>query len=548
MFDWKTWYYLLREIMLEFRHSLQREVEKFTFALENRINELVSKPLHPEWRKQMAHFLLQWEGEGYRLTPRSLVILEWWIVAVSKKRGFWPPRQPPPIASYTVGPTDRDLPDVEPVAEPAAKREPSRAKAPETWPRLTPGEQEAAQANTGLPWWYPVQPRNRLDAVWQRQAEHLGQEARARLLNFYREVASLGRMARNIHVQEDFDLRPLIGQREQVQRGYDEYVKARTEIHRAWTRYLTTEWLVGPEVFKVFEKIQNALPNRVGGFESRYDEELKTARQASFEAAAKKQRRTDMAYTALVWADRIITAIEVATLLGSAKTVVAKTFEKALAKGLSRAAARNLAIAHGVVQIATAAASAAVVANVLPDVLTAAGLDEGEVRAGLAVFIAFLTISSARTTAKKPAGRSTADDASVKGFLRHIRMREGKRIEGGRTYPHEQVYIRRPTGNGYWKLDYYDPTKGEIVSFKDTQLANIKVKSAIGYLNELVRKYQPGRMIADVPSTSPDIVGTPLKGTMILEVPAQTKAVPAKVLEAAKKREIQIRDVTGKVY
>ena len=67
-------------------------MEKFTFALENRINELVSQPLHPEWRKQMADFLLQWEREGYRLTPRSLMILEWWIAATSKKRGFWPPR------------------------------------------------------------------------------------------------------------------------------------------------------------------------------------------------------------------------------------------------------------------------------------------------------------------------------------------------------------------------------------------------------------------------------------------------------------------------
>jgi hypothetical protein len=128
MFDWKTWYYLLWEIVLEFRHSLQREVEKFTFALENRINELVSQPLHPEWRKQMAHFLLHWEGEGYRLTPRSLVILEWWIVAVSKKRGFWPPREPPPVASYRVGPTDNDLPDVALTAEVGPKCEVGPAK------------------------------------------------------------------------------------------------------------------------------------------------------------------------------------------------------------------------------------------------------------------------------------------------------------------------------------------------------------------------------------------------------------------------------------
>jgi hypothetical protein len=549
MFDWKTWYYLLWEIVLEFRHSLQREVEKFTFALENRINELVSQPLHPDWRKQMAHFLLHWEGEGYRLTPRSLVILEWWIVATSKKRGFWPPREPPPVASYTVGPTDNDLPDVAPAAETAATPEPSRAKAPETWPALTPGEKEAAQESTGLPWWYPVQPRNRADGVWQRHAEDLGNVAREKLLAFYQEVAALGRQAQSIADRSDPDLEPLLDQREKVQAAYDAYIQIRTEIHREWTRYLTTEWLIGPEVLKVFEKIQNALPNRVGGFKSPFDEKLKAAQKASHAATVKKRQKTEAAYTALVWTDRVITAIEVASLIFSAKAVVTKAFEKAIAKGLSRAAARRIAIAYGVGHIATAAASAAVVGGVLPEILVAAGLNEGEVRAGLAVFTAFFTIAGVRTTGKRRSGQGAANsDKSAKDFLKHVRMRAGKASEAGRAYPHKQVYIRKSKGQGYWKLDYYDPLKGEIVSFKDTQLANIKVKSAIGYLNELVRKYQPGRMIADVPSTSRKLVGTQLKGTMFLEVPVQRKPIPQAVLDAATKRDIQIRDVEGRVY
>jgi hypothetical protein len=127
-------------------------------------------------------------------------------------------------------------------------------------------------------------------------------------------------------------------------------------------------------------------------------------------------------------------------------------------------------------------------------------------------------------------------------------MRVGKSAESGRKYPHKQIYVLKPNGGGYWKLDYYDPAKGEIVSFKDTQLANIKVKSAIGYLNELVRKYQPGRMIADVPSTSRDLVGESLEGTMFLEVPVQRKPIPQAVLEAATKRRIKIRDTDGTVH
>jgi filamentous hemagglutinin len=127
-------------------------------------------------------------------------------------------------------------------------------------------------------------------------------------------------------------------------------------------------------------------------------------------------------------------------------------------------------------------------------------------------------------------------------------MREGKAAEAGHAYPHQQVYLLKPNGKGYWKLDFYDPFAGEIISFKDTQLASIKVKSAIGYLNELVRKYKPGRKIADVPSTSKDLLGKSLEGRMILEVPAQTNPIPQKVLDAAKKRDILIRDVKGKVY
>ena len=152
--------------------------------------------------------------------------------------------------------------------------------------------------------------------------------------------------------------------------------------------------------------------------------------------------------------------------------------------------------------MATAAASAAVVGGVLPKVLSAAGLDEAEVRAGLAIFRAAFTILGLRAVAKSPGSvRGQVDHKAAKDYLKHIRMREGNAAEAGRAYPHRQIYVQKAKGKGHWGLDYYDPVSGEIASFKDTQLANIKLKTAIGYLNELKRKYAPGRTIGDVPSS-----------------------------------------------
>lgn len=113
-------------------------------------------------------------------------------------------------------------------------------------------------------------------------------------------------------------------------------------------------------------------------------------------------------------------------------------------------------------------------------------------------------------------------------------------------YDYNELYVAQPTG-GYKILDSYNPRAGEIVSRKFTQLSEIEPKSAIGYLNEIVHKYKPGYVIANVP-TSGELPGRPLLGRMILEVPIQTKPVPQSVLDAAAKRNILIRDVLRKVY
>ena len=94
------------------------------------------------------------------------------------------------------------------------------------------------------------------------------------------------------------------------------------------------------------------------------------------------------------------------------------------------------------------------------------------------------------------------------------------------------------------------------VSRKKTQLYEVSEETAIRYLKELKDKYAPGAIIADVPSNKTGSNkgifkvnnGKVLKGRMILEVPEQKEKISPKVLEYAKKNDIIIRDVNGKIY
>mgnify|MGYP003084609140 CR=1 FL=1 len=81
-------------------------------------------------------------------------------------------------------------------------------------------------------------------------------------------------------------------------------------------------------------------------------------------------------------------------------------------------------------------------------------------------------------------------------------------------------------------------------------------ETAIRYLKEIKDKYAPGSVIADVPSNKTGSNkgifkvnnGKVLKGQMILEVPVQEEKISPKVLDYAKKHNIKIRDIKGKLY
>ncbi|MGH8884612.1 MAG: hypothetical protein ACRDYX_05460 [Egibacteraceae bacterium] len=116
-------------------------------------------------------------------------------------------------------------------------------------------------------------------------------------------------------------------------------------------------------------------------------------------------------------------------------------------------------------------------------------------------------------------------------------------------YPFNEVRLT----NGL-VLDSYNPDLGEIVSRKNTQLADVQLSTAREYINEAVRKYPENQEIATSPSvlrqeqlTGQRIAGERLQGRVILEVPSQARGVPQAVLDHARAKGVIIRTTDGEV-
>jgi hypothetical protein len=100
------------------------------------------------------------------------------------------------------------------------------------------------------------------------------------------------------------------------------------------------------------------------------------------------------------------------------------------------------------------------------------------------------------------------------------------------------------------RLDSYVPGE-EIVSRKQSQLADLEPATAREYLNEIIKKYPVGEVIKDTAKARrdyPHLVGEEISGKTYLEVPVQNRPVPEIILQHANAKEIIIRDVTRHVY
>lgn len=127
------------------------------------------------------------------------------------------------------------------------------------------------------------------------------------------------------------------------------------------------------------------------------------------------------------------------------------------------------------------------------------------------------------------------------------KLEEGQNFNAQRRSFYSAAEVRLDTGK---VVDSYEHRE-EIVERKHSQLADIQESTAIGYLRDLVRKYSPGEEIAGTPRNRehyPELVGKPLEGEMILEVPVQNRPIPRAILEKADELDITIRDTNGREF
>ncbi|MFE4111444.1 hypothetical protein [Kosakonia sp. YIM B13611] len=155
--------------------------------------------------------------------------------------------------------------------------------------------------------------------------------------------------------------------------------------------------------------------------------------------------------------------------------------------------------------------------------------------------------SSATPEVTTPGGVGATVNSAKPVWLQDLQAGNKFNLEQYKNYPYKELYVNKPNGNGYYRLDSYNPTTGEIVSRKFTQFADIKEATATSYIREAVNKYPVGATIAKVLSSGA-LAGDTLRGTNILEVPPQVKPIPQAVLNAADKAGVVIRDTNGKVY
>lgn len=141
----------------------------------------------------------------------------------------------------------------------------------------------------------------------------------------------------------------------------------------------------------------------------------------------------------------------------------------------------------------------------------------------------------------------TAVKSAKPGWLQNVQAGNKFNAEQAKNYPYNELYVNKPNGNGYYRVDSYNPATGEIVSRKFTQFADITEATATTYIREAVNKYPAGASIAQVPSSGA-LGGKQLQGSNILEIPPQIKPIPQSVLDSAKQANVIIRDTNGKVY
>jgi len=132
-------------------------------------------------------------------------------------------------------------------------------------------------------------------------------------------------------------------------------------------------------------------------------------------------------------------------------------------------------------------------------------------------------------------------------WLQNVQAGNKFNAEQSKNYPNNELYVNKPNGNGYYRVDSYNPATGEIVSRKFTQFSDITEATATNYTREAVNKYPAGAAVTNVPSSG-DLGGSLLKEKNILEIPPQAKPIPQSIIDTARKSGVVVRDTNGMVY
>jgi hypothetical protein len=135
----------------------------------------------------------------------------------------------------------------------------------------------------------------------------------------------------------------------------------------------------------------------------------------------------------------------------------------------------------------------------------------------------------------------TAANSAKPGWLQNVQAGNKFNAEQAKNYPYNELYVNKPNGSGYYRVDSYNPSTGKIVSRKLTQFSDITEATATNYIGEAVNKYPAGATSANVPSSG-DLGGSLLKGKNILEIHPHIKLIPQSIIDTARKSSVVIHD------
>ena len=209
--------------------------------------------------------------------------------------------------------------------------------------------------------------------------------ARDRLVAVFREIAAAGRVAEAMQQAEAIDLERLEEHHAKAQQRVDDYTLALIELRRAYVQYQSEEWIVGIHVAGLVQRIDQ-LPVRIEGFVSRYNDELSTVTRECVAAGKRAEARVGNIELTLVITDWVLIGVEVLTAVGAIKVAATKIALKAMAGGLAKRQAYQLAAAYIAKRVIVEATIAAAGRAILPPALHALGLNESEIRAAWPFF------------------------------------------------------------------------------------------------------------------------------------------------------------------